>query len=134
MKNLPPADFRSTNPFLPDKSLRVFNQTRQTLIAQNASVADTFLSRMIGLLNRSSLPKGEALIITRCQSIHMLFMRFPIDVIFIDTEDRVVGLVPDIKPFGFSPLFFQASCAIELPSHTIQLTQTAVGDRLSLQK
>jgi uncharacterized protein len=114
--------------------LRVFNQTRQTLIAQSAIVADTFLSRMVGLLTRSSLPQGEALIITRCQSIHMFFMRFPIDVIFIDTEDRVVGLVPDIKPFHLSPLFFNASCAIELPAQTINLTKTELGDCLSLQK
>ena len=110
--------------------MKIFNLTRKTLIAENAQIADTFSSRMIGLLNRESLGPEEALVITGCQSIHMVFMKFPIDVIFVDGSNQVVGLVKEIKPFCFSPIFFKASAAIELPVQSIEKSQTQFGDFL----
>ena len=83
---------------------------------------------MKGLLGRGEFPTGEALIITQCQSIHMFFMKFPIDVIFCDDENRVVGLCQEIKPFCLSPIFFKACCAIELPSGMIAASKTQIGD------
>jgi len=114
--------------------VRVLNVTQNTLIADNARLADTFISRLVGLLNRSSLEPNEALIITRCQSIHMLFMRFAIDVIFTDRNFVVVGLSPHIKPFRLSPLFLNAYYAVEAPQGTITLTHTRPGDQLKLDK
>ena len=112
--------------------MKIFNATRKTFVAENAKIADTFLSRMIGLLNRTSLNDQEALIITQCQSIHMVFMKFPIDVIFINRSNQVVGLVRGIKPFTFSSLFFKANAAIELPIKTIEKSQTQLGDSLQI--
>ena len=114
--------------------MRVFNVTQNTLIADNARLADTFISRLVGLLNRSSLDIQEALIITRCQSIHMLFMRFSIDVIFLDRNFVVVGLVPNIKPFLLSPLFLNAYYAVEAPVGTITASRSCLGDQLKLDK
>jgi len=111
----------------------ILNTTKNTVIAQNAVIADTFLSRMIGLLNRKSFSPDEALVITRCNSIHMLFMRFSIDVIFVDKRDRVVGLVERIKPFRLSPIFFQSQYAIEVSEGVIGLTKTAVGDQVEVK-
>ncbi len=88
---------------------------------------------MTGLLKHSSLEKGEALIITRCNSIHMLFMKFSIDVIFVDKKDSVVGVVKEIKPFRLSPIFFKASYAIELPAGFIEKSRTARGDKLEIR-
>ena len=112
--------------------MKIINYTREIIIADNAKMADTFLSRMTGLLNRTSLEDREALIITQCQSIHMVFMKFAIDVIFIDSTDRVVGLVKEIQPFCFSPLFLKAAAAIELPICSIEKTQTQLGDQLQI--
>ncbi len=109
--------------------MKITNLTRGTLIAGRVQIADTFLSRLMGLLNRS-LAEGEGLIIPRCQSIHMLFMRFPIDVIFADKENKVVGLLRGLKPFRFSPIFWKASFAIELPVQTIEKSKTELGDVL----
>ena len=81
------------------------NQTRDTLIADTGSLARSPLKRMIGLLGRGSLNSGEALAITPCRSIHMLFMKLPLDVIFIDRANTVVGLCPNIRPFQFSSFF-----------------------------
>lgn len=108
------------------------NLSRSTRLAVEVEVADTSYKRMRGLLGRSSLDKGHALIITACNSIHMLFMKFPIDVVFIDRDNKVVGLSEAIKPYAFSPIFWKASCAIELPVGTIRSTQTARGDQLRI--
>ena len=88
---------------------------------------------MVGLMNRKSISEQEALIITHCQSIHMVFMRFSMDVLFLDKKNYVVGLVEGIRPFQFSPLFFKASYAIELAEGVIAKSQTALGDEIELK-
>lgn len=110
--------------------MKIINQSKQTLIAARAELADTAVSRLVGLLGRSSLPEGQAMVITQCRSIHMLFMKFPIDVIFVDRQDRVVGLVEGIKPFALSPYFWRSSYVVEAPCGTIKRSRTAVGDIL----
>lgn len=114
--------------------LQIFNTTQQTVIALHAEKADTFSSRMKGLLNRDLLPSDEALIITQCQSIHMFFMKFPIDVIFVDRKDRVVGWVKNIKPNYLSPIYWNASYAIELNVGVIEKSNTAIGDILEIKE
>ncbi|MBN1870022.1 MAG: DUF192 domain-containing protein [Candidatus Omnitrophica bacterium] len=113
--------------------IAITNTTKNTLIARNGRLADTFFSRMIGLLNRPCLPKDEALIITCCQSIHMFFMRFAIDAIFVDKKDCVVGIVKSIKPFRLSPIFFKASYVIEVPEGAIVQSETSIGDKIQVQ-
>ena len=108
--------------------MRIINQTKKQIISENARLADTALSRVIGLLNRGSLSAGEGLVITQCRSIHMFFMKFSIDVIFVDRKNAVIGLVKRIQPFCMSPYFWRASCAIELPAGAIDATQTVIGD------
>ena len=104
------------------------------MIAQRVTVADSFLARMTGLLNRSCLDQDEALILMRCNCIHMFFMRFSIDVIFIDGKCRVVGLVKKIKPFAVSPVFWQAQMAMELAAGAIEASRTAPGDFLRISE
>ena len=110
----------------------ITNITRSTTIASRVEIAQNPLQRMKGLLGASDFPQGEALVITQCQSIHMFFMQFPIDVIFCDRQDKVVGLCADIKPFCLSPLFFKASYAIELPQGSIAASGTQIGDQIQL--
>ena len=111
----------------------IINLDKNTVLAQHIIIADTPISRMKGLLGRSSLPPGEALVISNCQSIHMVFMAFAIDVVFVNKDQKVVGLVSDIQPFQFSPIFWKAKSAIELPSGTIGASQTAIGHTISIQ-
>lgn len=112
--------------------MRITNLTKQTLIAAHANLADTFLTRMVGLLKHERLTVSEGLIITHCQQIHMFFMKFAIDVIFIDKNNVVVGLVENILPNKMSPMFFKANRAIELPVGTIVQSQTEVGNILDI--
>lgn len=110
--------------------MRILNQTRNTVLAEKAVLADTVVSAAVGLLNHRSLPNGEGMLITPCSSIHMFFMKFAIDVVFIDRKNIVVGLVRNIQPFRISPYFWRARAAIELPAGMIDKTKTQFGDQV----
>lgn len=110
----------------------VINKTKNQVISSSAMIADDFFSRMQGLLGRTALLEDESLIITKCNSIHMFFMKFAIDVIFMDKNDSVVGIIENIKPFQLSPIFFKASYVIELPVGAIQKGNVFVGDELEI--
>jgi len=112
--------------------MRIINTTRNTVLANEVAIADTALGRMKGLLGRKSLQAGRALVINPCNSIHTLFMRFSIDVLFLDKDSRVVKSVSFIKPFRFSPIYFSACMVIEFPAGTIQATRTQEGDIISI--
>lgn len=112
--------------------ITITNTTKNSVIARKGQRADTFFSRMTGLLNKTSLPQDEALIITRCNSIHMFFMKFAIDAIFVDKDNCVIGLLKGIKPFRLSPIFFRSSYVIEAPVGTIVQTETSLGDSINV--
>jgi uncharacterized membrane protein (UPF0127 family) len=84
------------------------------------------------LLGREQLSSKEALLITHCQSIHMFFMKFAIDAVFMDKKEHVVGLVRNIKPGQLSPIFWKSACVIELPVGTIEVTRTQIGDKIAI--
>ena len=64
-----------------------------------AEVARSFLARLRGLIGRRGLPPGQGLLILRCNAIHTFFMRFAIDAVFYDSEDRVVKVVRNVRPW-----------------------------------
>ena len=113
--------------------MKIFNATKEVLLADEAKVAETFTARLTGLLNRTSLNDKEALVIPSCPCIHMFFMKFPIDVIFVGKDNKVVGLAKNIKPFQVSPFFGKAASAIELTPGTIDATQTDIGDTIHIE-
>ncbi len=108
--------------------MKVINKTRQTTLAENAVIAKTPLKRMIGLLNRKGLEPGEALIIKPCNSIHTFFMRFPIDVVFVDANNRITKTIRSMRPFRISGIYLNALFVIELPAGTLEKTSTQAGD------
>lgn len=112
--------------------MKIINKTKGTCLAEAAVFADTLFLRMKGLLDRNEIKKGEALIITPCDSIHTFFMRFAIDVIFVDRRHRVDFAINSIKPWRLSRLCWRAKFAIELPSGVIQETRTEKGDEISI--
>ena len=82
---------------------------------------------------RESLPAGASLVIDPCTSIHMFFMRFPIDVLYLDRENRVVRIQEGLKPWRVGPLHTNgARYVIELPEGTIARTGTHVGDQIRI--
>jgi len=69
------------------------------LVCERCVLADSSWTRLKGLLGRRSLDDGEGLLIRPTGSIHMFFMRFPIDAVFLDRELRILKVVPDLKPW-----------------------------------
>jgi hypothetical protein len=109
------------------------NVTRDHILADKATEAASFLSRGRGLMFSPPLPEGGGLVIEPCNSIHMFFMRYPLDVIFTDKEGRVVFVYRGIKPWRMGRLVRGAKRAIELPEGTVDRTSTQVGDILKLR-
>ena len=81
-------------------------------------VADTFMGRLKGLLGTKSLAEHTGLILVNCNSIHMFFMKYPIDVVYVDEDYTIVKLVENLKP-GRINLCFKAKHTIEFPVGTI---------------
>ncbi|MCX5706994.1 MAG: DUF192 domain-containing protein [Candidatus Omnitrophica bacterium] len=73
--------------------MRIINQARNTILADQVIVADNPFTRMKGLFGRDEFKKGEALIIKPCNSVHTLFMPFSIDVLFVDKNNQVVKIL-----------------------------------------
>ena len=111
--------------------MKIINSTKNTTVCEQVELADSAWSRLVGLLGRDSLPDGHGLVITQCRSIHMFFMRFAIDVVFVDKDNKAIGIVKRIRPFGHSPYYFRASAAIELPAGGIDKSRTEKGDVLA---
>ena len=112
----------------------VYNQTRETTLATRVVVADTFLSRLIGLLGKTSLAPDTGIWLLPANAIHTFGMRFRFDVVLIDRSYRVVGLRKGIRPFSATWPNFRAHSVLELPLDTISRSRTEVGDQLCIEK
>ena len=114
------------------RQVRVENVTRRVRVADRVGVADTFFLRLRGLLGRPALVPGEGLLITPCQAVHMLGMKYAIDVAFLDREGRVVAVSPELQPGSRSGWHRKARHALELPAGVLRETGTTVGDALEI--
>jgi len=90
------------------------------LVADHVDGAEDVLSRARGLMFRRELPSGHGLALRPCSSVHMFFMRFPLDVVFVDGEGRVVRILAGIRPWRASGIVRGARAAIELPGGTAE--------------
>ena len=70
-----------------------------SVVCEHCELAQSFWTKLRGLMGRASLPAGEGMLFRPAGSIHMFFMRFPIDVVFCDGDLRVVKVVRDLKPW-----------------------------------
>jgi uncharacterized membrane protein (UPF0127 family) len=110
----------------------LINLTKKTWLATKVAKADKFLTRVVGLLKRRHLGPEEALWLVPSKGIHTLGMKFPIDVIFLDKDKRVVNLVPSLAPYSATGIHLKAHSVLELPSGTIMKSHTEVGDQLDV--
>jgi uncharacterized membrane protein (UPF0127 family) len=108
----------------------VFNKTNECFLGLNVTPAFTSLARLKGLLGKLRLPQGEGLWLVPSQGIHTFGMLFPIDVIFLDEEQRVIHLIEHMRPFRVTRIRLNCASVLELPAHTIYSSQTHVGDQL----
>lgn len=102
-------------------------------MAGQARKAESFWARLVGLMGRSGMEEGEGLLLAPCASVQTLFMRFPIDVIFVDRDARVVKVAPAVRPFRLALGGRGAWEALEVTAGTAARSETAVGDRLAVE-
>jgi uncharacterized protein len=112
----------------------VYNQTRDTFVATEVSVANTYLRRLVGLLGKTKrwARPGRGLWIIPSHGIHTVGMLFPIDLIFLDQTKQVVHIEEHVRPFSISKISMRANSVLELPTHTVFRTGTCIGDRLEI--
>lgn len=113
--------------------MRVFNQTRSALLVDQGREADNFWLRLRGLLGVAALQPGEGLVLVGEKSIHTLFMKFPIDVVYADKHLKVIRTDINMGPYRLGPLILQSAYVIEMPVGTIVNTATEVGDQLKFE-
>ncbi len=112
----------------------VYNKTKETFLAFRVKVADSFVSRLIGLLGKKALKPDGGVWIVPANAVHTVGMRFAFDLVLIDKDFRVVGLREEIRPFRVTRPNFRAESVIELPAHSIVKSRTEVGDQLMIER
>jgi len=100
-----------------------------SIVCERCVLADTALTRMRGLLGRRSLGNGEGILLKPASSVHMAFMRFPIDAVFLDRELRVVKIADDLRPWRAAGSR-GARAVLEIPAGEADRRGVRVGDRL----
>lgn len=112
------------------RAVRVENLTRQTVLAERGELASNPWLRMKGLLGRDGLEPGQALVIRPCQGVHTWLMRFPIDVVHVDRQGRVLRVLDALRPNRLGPIVWRSAYVVELPAGVARQTGTVAGDRL----
>ena len=110
--------------------VRVTNLERDSVLGERVEMAETWWSRLRGLLGHPALERSEGLLIRPCRAVHMVGMRYPIDVAFLDPGGRVLAAYAELAPGRLSRYHRRATAALELPAGTLAASGTLVGDRL----
>ena len=112
----------------------IYNQTKETFLALRVRVADSIVSRLVGLLGKRFLKPDGGVWIVPANAIHTIGMLFTFDLVLIDKNFTVVGLRELIRPFKITRPNFRAESVIELPAHTIFRSRTEIGDQLVIER
>src|SRR6202051_1312672 len=118
------------------RALYVYNQTRGTFLATEATLADSYVRRLVGLLGKTKrwAQLGRGLWIVPSHGVHTIGMLFPIDLVFLSKENQVVHIEEHVRPFRISSVSLRAPSVWELPPHPIYRTGTRVGDQLEIKR
>lgn len=127
---------------LPINHLRGFKRVRGTvellnsdtnqIIAKEVTIANTFLSRLIGLLDKKELPFDNGLWLIPCNSIHTFGLKFNIDAIFLNKNNTIVYLMENLGKNKISPVIFAAHSVLEIVQGTIKTSNSAVGHKITV--
>ena len=118
------------------KAFRITNTpTRESkeIIADSIIRAQGFLDKLFGLTIRRKLDKKKGFLLYDCNSIHTLWMRYSIDVIFMDINGRVLAVFNDLKPFRVTPFIKNAAYALEMASGSAGENSLKAGDNIQFE-
>jgi len=119
-------------------SLRAINRTRGTTLCEHIEDAGGMAGQSRGLLGRDGLASGHGMLFVRGRLepfmwMHMFFMRFAIDIVFLDRHNTVVRISHTLRPWRLSRIVFGASKAIELEAGAALRSDTRVGDSIAFE-
>ena len=111
----------------------LWNKTRARILVPDLDIADSFLSRLCGLLGKRELPEDSGLLLDHCHQVHMFFMRFAIDLIFLSEAKQVVHLERQLRPWRVSSYIPEAKTIIEIPAGSLEHLSIQLGDVLEVR-
>lgn len=111
--------------------LRILNRTRDRVLGVRIGLADRWWQRARGFMGRPEPATGEGLLLSPCRAVHMLGMKYPLDVIFLDRYGRVAASYPELGPGRRTSWHAGARYALEVPAGTIRATETREGDLIA---
>ncbi|HEY7349587.1 MAG TPA: DUF192 domain-containing protein [Ktedonobacterales bacterium] len=114
-------------------TVRVINTTREAILAERAGFANSIATRALGLMGQAALPEGSGLVIDPCSSIHMFFMRFAIDALYVSQDGIVLRVVSRLRPWRLGPIILRSRYVVELPAGTAARSGTQPGDILRVE-
>ncbi len=114
--------------------MHIDNLTQQTVVIEKGRLANNAWTRLRGLIGVRHLDAGDGMLITPCKSVHCMFMSIPIDVIYVDKQDRVVATDANLRPWRIGRIARGVQYVVEVPTGTIASTKTAAGDSLRVRQ
>lgn len=112
--------------------MKAYNVRNSKELSNSVAVADSLLKRMKGLLGKKEMLNGEALWIKPCISVHTFFMKFPIEVVFLNKRNQVIATIRNLQPNRITGVYFKSTSVLELPTGVLETTDTRVGDEIEI--
>lgn len=112
--------------------LKITHPKLNICLGEDVIVAKTFFKRLKGLMFINEMNGFDGLMIERCNSIHNFFVRFPIDVIFLDKNNNIVKILRNFRPWKISWIYFKACKTLELPVGKVPLS-IKEGEKLEVK-
>lgn len=115
------------------KTVGIWNATRDNALARRVMLADTWWTRLRGMMGRPEPAAGEGMLLVPCRSVHMYWMKYPLDIAFLAPDGRIVATYHGLAPSRRSKRHGDANRALELKAGTLAAKRAEVGDRLELR-
>lgn len=112
----------------------VFNRTRDSFLSLSVTLADTHFQRLKGLVGKFRLKGDEGIWVVPSQGVHTIGVLIPIDLIYLDEDDRVIQIEESFGTFRIGPIRKDCASVLELPTRTIYSSQSQVGDQLLISR
>jgi uncharacterized protein len=120
------------------RELRAINRTRNTILCERLEDAGGLRGQSRGLLGRENIADGKGMMFVNGRFnpfmwMHMFFMKFAIDIVFLDRDDRVIRIDRELRPWRVSSIVFGARKALELSAGAALRTGTIEGDVINFE-
>lgn len=115
------------------KRYKILNSSNNTILLEDASLADSYFTRLKGLLGKSNIKDDEGLIIKPCNSVHTIGMNFSIDIAFVDKNNIIIHIIKDMVPGKLSSIVRKSFYVIEAKGGSFE-GKVNIGDQVNISE